>query len=137
VGKRSLNRDHPDPESRRWARTYPRFPGVAECARLIRVGKARGAWADIIVHELAAHAAECLPDLIATFRDDSEGDVRLFVLMALDIARPPAAVGFLAEVLQGGDARYTLYAERALTGIGTTEARTVLWEAHGAQRHER
>jgi hypothetical protein len=129
MGKRNLARDHPDPESRRWARKYPRFPGVAECARLIRAGQARRAWADIIVHELAAHAAECLPELIAAFREDQDVGVRLYVMMALDIARPPGAVGFLAEVLRAGDPRYTSYAETALAGIGTAEARTALWEA--------
>jgi hypothetical protein len=115
--KRSRYRDHPDPEYRRWALKYPRFPGVDECLRLIRAGKAQGAWADIIVAELAAHASECLPELIAAFRDDADGSVRLYVMMALDLSRPPEAVEFLTEVLQAGDPRYAPYAERALAGI--------------------
>jgi hypothetical protein len=133
MGKRNPSRDHPDPEYRRWARRYPRFPGVPECVRLIRDGQARRVWADIIAQELSAHAAECLPELVAAFRGDRVGDVRLYVMMALDLARPSGAVEFLAEVLQAGDSRYAPYAERALVGIGTAEARTVLWEARQAE----
>ena len=129
MGKRSRYRDHIDPEYQRWGRRYPRFPGVAECTSLIRAGKARGAWADIIAFELAENAATCLAELIETFRDDPSGDVRLYVMMALDIAHVPASVPFLAEVLRDADSRYVPYAERALRGINTSEARTALWNA--------
>ena len=129
MGKPNPYRDHVDPEHRRWGRRYPRFPGVAECARLIRAGQARGAWADLIAHELAANAAACLPELIETFHTDSDGDVRRYVLMALDVARLPASVPFLAGVLRDGDPRYAAYAERALRGIDTPEARAALREA--------
>jgi hypothetical protein len=127
MGKRNRFRDHIDPEYQRWGRTYPKFPGVAECARLIRNGKARGAWVDIIADELAVNAGDCLPDLINTFRMDSSEDVRLFVMMALDTARIPQSVPFLKEVLIGGNAKFAAIAERALSGIDTREARTVLW----------
>jgi hypothetical protein len=89
MGKRNRYRDHIDPEYQRWGRRYPRFPGVEECARLIRVGKARGAWADIIAYELAENASHCLPALIDTFRTDSSDAVRLYVMMALEIAKLP------------------------------------------------
>jgi hypothetical protein len=53
-------------------------------------------------------------------------------MMALDMARLPEAVPFLAQVLRDGDPNLTHYAERALMGINTPEARTVLWEiTHG------
>ncbi|HEX5106488.1 MAG TPA: hypothetical protein VFV87_21865 [Pirellulaceae bacterium] len=129
MGKRNRFRDHADPVVQEWGRTYPKFPGVAECARLIRAGKARGSMAEIIVHELAENAAECLPEMIATFRDDPDATVRLYVMMALDIARPPAAVGFLADVLREGDPRFTPYAKWALQGINTRESRRALWDA--------
>ena len=46
-------------------------------------------------------------------------------------ARPPEAVTFLAEVLMNeGDSRYSYYAETALKGIDTPEARTALWKAN-------
>jgi hypothetical protein len=121
---------HPDPEYLRWRRKYPRFPGVDECARVIRAGDKRGAWAEIIAHELASNAGTCLPALIAAFRNDSSDDVRLYVMMALDIARLEESVPFLAEVLGNGDPRFTPYAERALQGISTREARAVLWKAN-------
>lgn len=60
-------RDSIDPEAQRWGRTYSRFPGVTECMRLIRSGKARGTWATIISLELAENAGECLAELIETF----------------------------------------------------------------------
>lgn len=132
MGKRNAYRDHIDPQHQRWARTYPRFPGVAECARLIRTGKARGTWADIIAHELAQNAAECLPELIETFRTDPSDNVRLYVMMALDIARLPESVPFLAEVLQERNSLFTPYALRALNRINTRESRTALWQVtHG------
>jgi len=132
MGKRNRYRDHIDPEQQRWGQTYTRFPGVAECARLIRDGKARGSWADIIAHELAENAGECLTELVETFRTDSSESVRLYVMMALEIARLPESVPFLAEVVQGGNPLFTPYVLRALEGINTCESRTALWNAtHG------
>ena|SRR5579871_2683244 len=129
MGKRTRYRDDMDPECQRWGRKYPRFPGVAECVRLIRAGKARGTWADIIALELAEHAADCLPDLIETFRTDESENVRLYVLMALESAKLPESVPFLAAVLQDGNPRLAPYAERALRNINTSEARAILWKA--------
>lgn len=127
MGKRNRYRDHIDPEHRRWGLRYPRFPGVGECVRLINDGKARGTWADIIASELAENAADCLPELFEAFRSDATGNVRLYVMMALDIARVPETVPFLSEVLRAGDPRHIPYAERALQGIDTPEARSALW----------
>lgn len=129
MGKRIAHSDPMDPEYQRWERKYRRFPGVVEYARLIRTGKAKGSWADIIVAELAEHAATCLPELIETFHNDPSDSVRLYVMMALDIAQFPESVPFLAEVLNDGNPMFTPYAERALRGINTSEARTVLWKA--------
>jgi hypothetical protein len=128
MGKRSRFRDHIDAEYRSWGRKYPRFPGVGECVRLIRAGKARGTWADIITHELAENATFCLPELIEAFRTDSSEDVRMYVMMALESARLPDSVPFLAEMLHGGNLRFTPYAERALRKINTPESRAVLWK---------
>ena len=130
MGKRSQFRDEIDPEVRRWRRKYPRFPGVAECARLIRARKDRGVWADIIAYELAENASRCLQELIDTFRTDrSQKGVRLYVMMALEMAKLPESVPFLLEVLGTGDPNFSPYAERALRAINTKEARTALWNA--------
>jgi hypothetical protein len=129
MAKRGRHSHHLDPGYEQWERKYPRFPGVAECARLIRAGKARGPVAEIIVHELAENAVPCLPELIDVFHTDPSGDVRMYVMMALDIARPPEAVSFLAEVLRDGDPRFAHYAESALQALATREARTALWKA--------
>ena len=132
MGERDKYRDNLDPEYRRWGRKYPRFPGVAECARLIRAGKARRSWADIIAGELACHAKHHLPELIETFRTDTSDEVGLYVMMALEMARLPESIPFLAEVLPQGNSTFTPYAERGLRDINTPEARSALWEAtHG------
>jgi hypothetical protein len=127
MGKRNPYRDHPDPEYQRWGRKYSRFPGVAECARLIRDGRARGAWADVIAYELAENAAACLPELIEAFRSDPSDEVRLYVMMALELARVPESVAFLADVLRQGDVRWAPYAQRTLAAIDTRRSRAVLW----------
>ena len=125
----SDHRRHIDPDYQRWGSKYPRFPGVAECVRLLRLGNARGAWIDIIIHELATNAEDCLPDLIAAFRSDESEGVRLMVLMAITEARLPAAIPFLADVVRERHPQFASYAEQGLTEIGTREARTALWEA--------
>lgn len=105
---RSPYHDHVDPDYQRWGKRYPRFPGVAECVRLIRSKKAKGTWVDIIVHELAMNSASCLPELsasclpelIAAYREGASDAVSLYVMMALDVTKVPAAVPFLEEVLR-------------------------------------
>lgn len=128
MGNETDYRRHIDPEYRRWGRKYPRFPGVAECVRLLRSGKVRGAWVNIIAHELAAHAAECLPELIGVFRSDEGEWVRLMVFMAVAEARLPQAIPFLAEVARERHPQYTPYAVRGLSAIDTSESRAALWE---------
>jgi hypothetical protein len=123
MGKRNRYHDHIDPEYQRWGRIYPRFPGIAECARLVRIGKARGTWADIVAYELAQNAAECLTEIIEAFRTNSSESVRLHMMMALDIARLPESVSFLVEVLQMGNPLFTPYAWRALNRIDSDDAR--------------
>jgi hypothetical protein len=124
---------HIDPEYNRWGRKYPKFPGVAECIRLLQARNVRGVWVDIIVYELAAHADECLPELEAAFRSDLDEWVRLMVLMAIEMAQVSDAVPFLTEVLRERHPRFTPYAERGLSAIGTKEARAALWNAAHAE----
>src|SRR5262249_28069693 len=83
--------------------------------------KARGVITEIIVFELAEYAASCLPDLIQAFRENPSGDVRMFVLMALEIALLPESVEFFGEVLRDGEPQHQPYALRALKGIDTRD----------------
>jgi hypothetical protein len=131
---RDRYRDHVDPEYRRWGRTYRTFPGVEECARLIRDRKATGAWADIVAFELAYNASDHLNELISAFRDHESDDVALYVLMALELAALPASVEFLSSVLRNGNVKFMPYAQRALRAIDTKEARTALFNAMGAEQ---
>lgn len=129
--KRNPYRDSPDPEAQRWAREYPKFPGVAECVRLIVTGKARGTWLDIIVHEMAENAVETLDEMIAAFREhehEYDGAAK-FLMMALEIAAIPASLEFLAAVLDEGKSQFVPYARRALEAIDTRESRTALFRA--------
>ena len=118
-----------DPEHRRWAQKYPRFPGVAECVRLIRARKARGSWADIIAQELALNAHLNLPEMIELFRTDKHHGVRQYMMMALEMAQLPESVPFFVEILQERKPEFLPYAERALRAINTPEARSALWKA--------
>lgn len=134
MGKRDQYRKHCDPEVQRWIRRYPRFPGVAECVRLIQAGRATGTWADILVEELAENAADCLEELIAAFRSDiadesTSGSVAMYVMMALDIALLPASIEFLAQVMREGHPKYIPFARNALQTINTRESRTALFLA--------
>ena len=132
MGSASDYSQHVDPEYRRWGRKYPRFPGVTECVRLLRSGKIRGAWVDIVLHELTEHAQECLPELVAAFCSNESEWVRLMVLTAVAQARLPSAIKFLADVVRQRHPRFSPYAEQGLVAIGTREARTALWEAANA-----
>ena len=134
MGKRERYRDHLDPEIQRWGRNYPRFPGVAECTRLIRAGKARGTWADMIVHELSENAADHLPEMIAAFRESNDEDVALYVIMALEIAKLPTSIKFLSEVMRERNSRFVPYAHRALVAIDTRESRKTLFDALHAEQ---
>lgn len=127
-------RTHVDPEYQRWGRKYPQFPGVAECVRLIQSGKATGAWADIVVQELAENAATCFTELQDLFfknasNETAQGDVAMFVMMALEIARLPDSVEFLSAVLREGSVRFQSYAYRTLQAIDTRESRLALFNA--------
>ena len=129
MGKPVDYRDHIDPEYRRWGSKYPRFPGVAECVRLLQTRKLRGAWRDIVFFELVANAQDCLPELIAAFRSEDNECVRLMVLSAITEARLAEAIPFLADVVRERHPQFASYAEQGLTEMGTREARTALWEA--------
>jgi hypothetical protein len=135
MGKRDRFRDHVDPEYRRWGHEYRGFPGVDECVRLILDGKTRGAWGDIVVFELAENAPLCLPELIGAYRESDSSTVRLYVLMALEMAALPSSTPFLAEVLHDGDSALVPYAERALIEIDTPDSRRELWNVN-EQRDE-
>ena len=133
MAERNRYRDHMDPAYRKWGLAYRSFPGVEECVRLILARKAKGAWADIVVHELAENASENLQPLIGAFRKSKSDDVAVFVLMALELAALPASVEFLSEVLQNENPEFVAYARRTLIAIDTAESRSALFHAGGRE----
>jgi hypothetical protein len=131
--KTDIYREHPDPEHRRWGRKYPKFPGVAECVRLLRSRKARGVWIDIIHYELTKNANLCLNDLVGAFQTETNEWVKLIVLFAICDARLSEAIPFLTEVARESHPEFAAYATKGLRSIGTVDARTALWFATHAQ----
>lgn len=129
MGKRDRFHDAVDPELRRWGQLYRRFPGIEECARLIRAGKARGAWAEMIVFELSENAEDHLDEMIAAFREGDGDTVALYMMMALEYAAVPASVDFLLQVLREGNEQFVPYARRALQKIDTASSRKALYDA--------
>lgn len=129
MGRHNRYRDHVDPEYRRWGRTYPAFPGVEECARLVLDRKVTGAWADIVVYELAENADSHLAEMTEAFRAHKSDAFALCILMALELAALPASVEILAAILKDGNSFYVPYAKRALHAVGTRESRRVLFDA--------
>ena len=128
MSKRHRYHDHVDPEHQRWGRTYPGFPGVAECVRLVQSGKAEGAWIDLIVLDLAINASDCLVDLLETYRREESDRMRLIILMALELAALPDSIEFLSEVLRQGDPRLAPYALHGLKAIDSKASRRALRE---------
>jgi hypothetical protein len=134
--KRDRYRDHVDPEYRRWGCTYRSFPGIAECARLVLDQKATGAWADIVVYELAENADLHLTELTKAFRAHESDNFSIYVLMALELAAVPASVEFLQEILRDGNSMYIAYAKRTLQAIDTKESRRALFDATDAEQSD-
>jgi len=67
--------------------------------------------------------------MIAAFREDPSAFFAICVIQALEEAKLPASVPFLAEVLREGNPRFRQYAVRALQEINTRESRTALFNA--------
>lgn len=122
------DREHLDPEYVRWRKRYPRFPGVAECFRVLHRHNVHGAWLDIIEYELVDHATECLQELIDAYRSEDSDCYRRYALWAIANTRLPAAIPFLAEVAKGPNDFFSEIAMDSLAEINTKESRTVLWE---------
>jgi hypothetical protein len=112
-----------DPEYRRWGRKYPRFPGVAECVRLLQTRNVRGAWVDIIAYELSAHEETDLAELIEVFRTDASESTRRMALVAVAEARLPSAAPFLATVAREREPSLAPIAERGLSAIASVESK--------------
>jgi hypothetical protein len=93
--------------------------------------------AENIVYDLAENTAACLPEMIEAFRTETTSAVPSYTMMALDIARIPESVPFLAEFLAEGDPQFLSFAKNALKGIDTRESRTALWQAEQSRRHAR
>lgn len=128
--KRRRNNDaHIDPEYAEWCRMFPRFPGVVECVRQLKLTSARGSRLDTIAYELAANAASCLGEMIDTYRTEKRYLSRMIIMQALEDAKLPESILFLVEVLRQREEPFSIYAERGLEGINSRESRKALWEA--------
>jgi HEAT repeat protein len=122
------DREHLDPEYVRWRKKYRRFPGVAECFRVLHGRNVNGALKEIIECELIDHASECLQELIDVYRSEDDDYYRRYAFWAIAKSRLPEAIPFLAEVAKEPNDFFSEIAMDSLAEINTKESRTVLWE---------
>ena len=99
------DKEHPDPTQQRFYQTYPKFPGVEILLRLLRTGKAKGVWIDLICIELQDHAAEWADEFIAAFHTEPDEWTRILLLSSIAEAAAPAFVPLLTESLMSGQER--------------------------------
>ncbi|WP_220502813.1 HEAT repeat domain-containing protein [Microbispora sp. H10885] len=79
-------------------------------------------------HSLRPYAADHVAELIEEFRAEHEDrGLRCWLLELIAEARSPEALPLLTEVAQSEDEPLRDCALRALTLLGTKEARQVLW----------
>ena len=132
------NIKHPDPEYARFYTTYPTFPGVPTCLTLLRSGKAKGAWIDLICHELHRYAAENtdeetakkakVEEIVAAFRAEPVSWVRILLLSSIAKTGLPEYIPLLQENLASEQEGLRFWAQAGLGKIDTKESRTVLWQ---------
>ena len=112
-----------------WHQRYQRFPGVDYCVERLKHHNTKGELLDLVINVLEASAAEYAEDLLDAADKPDNGNIRRFLLMAIENAALEVAVPFWAQILSGPDDEERMYAERALALIDTNDARRFLWES--------
>jgi hypothetical protein len=122
-----------DPEQQHYQRNYPRFPGVAEIVRLLKLGGTTGSYLEAVLWDLHEHAPEVLDDV--TNAVTAEVDERIRTLLVAELAETGdhRLVAFFAGLLGDVDESVAYWAEAGLQHIGTKEARTVLFQHRGPE----
>ena len=126
-----------DPEQQRYQRKYPRFPGVAEVVRLLKLGGTRGSYLDAVLWDLREHAPEVLDDVTNAVTEEVDERIRTLLVAELAETGDPRLVVFFADLLEDANESVAYWAEVGLQHIGTKEARTVLFQHRGPEHARR
>ena len=124
-----------DPEQQRYQRKYPRFPGVAEVVRLLKLGGTRGSYLDAVLWDLREHAPEVLDDVTNAVTEEVDERIRTLLVAELAETGDPRLVVFFADLLEDANESVAYWAEVGLQHIGTKEARTVLFQHRVRSTH--
>jgi hypothetical protein len=117
-----------DPESSRWKRKHPRFPGVANCVELLRRRNVHGNKVDIICDALRDHAATHTAELITAFRDERDERLKHILLGIICEAKLPDALPVFVDHLQSEDETLRQWSVAGLHALDSPEARKALWQ---------
>lgn len=124
-----------DPDHERYLRKYPRFPGVTETVRLLKLGGTRGGYLDAVLGDLREHAPQVLDDLTLAVGQETDERVRTLLVAELAETGDQRLVGFFVRLLSDGNESVRHWAEQGLQRIDTKEARRALFD-HRDRRGE-
>ena len=104
-----------------------RFPGFEKCLALMR--KRDPQTQEDGFHWLLPHAGVYVRELIGEFEKEDDHGLRCWLLELIGAAKSTDALEFLAGQLRSLDRRYRVRAIAGLKDLGTSEARSLLWQA--------
>jgi hypothetical protein len=104
-----------------------KFPGFNKCMAMMR--KRDPQTQEDGFHWLLPHAGKHVHELIEEFGKENDHGLRCWLLELIGSAKSSAAFEFLAGQLLSADQPIRFWAIWGLKNLGTTEARSLLWEA--------
>jgi hypothetical protein len=123
-----------DPEHARFRRNYPRFPGVPETIRLLKLRGTGGAYLDAILWEFRDHASSVLDEAMDAVREEDDERVRYLLVGELAETGDHRLLDFFVELLDDPHESVAHWAQVGLEHIDTKDARRALYE-HRFPRH--
>jgi hypothetical protein len=117
-----------DPDEARYRRNHPRFPGVVETVRLLKLPGTRGGYLEAILADLGEHLPEVLDEVTRAFDEETDERVRALLVGQLAETGDRRLVGFFARLLSDENQSVAYWAEAGLQQIDTKAARQVLFD---------
>jgi hypothetical protein len=105
----------------------PRFPGYKACLAMMR--KHNPQTSEEGFHFLLPHAADHLDELMADFQAAEDHGLQCWLLELIGEARSAKAFDLLRQQLLSSDEALRYWAAHGLQGLGTPEARQVLFDS--------
>jgi hypothetical protein len=115
-----------DPAFLKWNQQYPKFPGVAECVRVLSKRNTKGSLVDIICEELQFHAREHVGELLTAFETANDPRIRRMLLGIISEAKLTEASALFGQYVQSEDESLRIWSIRGLEHLDTAEAREIL-----------